>query len=155
MVDTGGMNMQLALSCGAVSAVTAFGAALFELQQFSRKKSRWPWRTKDDRRRGRMQYQYPTFGFWVGANVILRMAAVAVLGGVLGAVGWVADPKAGIALGLTGALSLSSLAGIKDTGVVPTPLPADGSTVPVEAPPPHSEPSDVDTTAAEPAAGGQ
>ncbi|MGW4371799.1 hypothetical protein ACWEKT_39905 [Nocardia takedensis] len=145
------MSMQLALGCAAVSAATAFGAALFELQQFSRKRSRWPWRSKDEQRE--KDLAYPPFGFWIGANVVLRMAAVAVLGGVLGGVGWIADVKAGIPLGLMGALSLSSLAGIKDTGVVQSPVaPAEAVSPPAHVP--NAESVDLDADAST-GAGGQ
>lgn len=144
--------MQLALGCAAVSAATAFGAALFELQQFVRKQSRWPWRSKSER--GKERVQYPTFGFWVGANIVLRMAAVAVLGVVLGGVGWVADVKAGIALGLTGALSLSSLAGVRDTGVVSVPPGPRGDAAPPAIPEFESPSESVDMdVAAGPEAG--
>ncbi|MEV0251884.1 hypothetical protein AB0H76_35215 [Nocardia sp. NPDC050712] len=109
------MDVEFVAGCTGAAATAALAAALYELWQFSSQQHRWPWLTKTERAKG--VESYPTLRFWLCCNVLLRSAAVSALAGMLAAVGWIADPKAGIALGLTGTLSLSSLAAGKDTGV--------------------------------------
>ncbi|AFU02568.1 hypothetical protein AW168_31065 [Nocardia brasiliensis] len=120
------VNLTLVAASSIIAAVTAFGATMYELWQSSSKEGRWPWRSEQESAAGDLTR--PPQGFWWCSNVGLRMLATAVLAGTLAGAGWIADAKAGIAVGLTGALSLSSLAGAKDTGVVPaTPAqPAEG-----------------------------
>ncbi|WP_280391907.1 hypothetical protein [Nocardia brasiliensis] len=111
------VNLTLVAASAIIAAVTAFGATMYELWQFSSKEGRWPWRSEQESAAGDLTR--PPQGFWWSSNVGLRLLATAVLAGALAGAGWIADAKAGIAVGLTGALSLSSLAGAKDTGVVP------------------------------------